>query len=445
METIPTRKTRLGELLVQQGFLSGTQLAIALDRQKTQMPDKPLGELCVEMGFIAKGMLNGVLEKYQKQILLGDLFLNLGIVSVHQMHVALDDQKRSKKRLGHILMEKRFITRDQFVEALSIQLGIPKVVPDVNDVEQYLLEKATPTFFQRNRVVPLRYDEDNNAVIVLMDDPLDTAVIADLEKVFGSDIQPAISVTIDAKAFLAEIFDPWNRHRGAEPGFEESAAIDDGGAVQFYPVTEVDLDTAKIRASELRLAEDDHGETRRLSPDKLKREVVERRLPNRTGIEKSQPAAHGRIPGGKAADSGSKTVEAVKAAGGHAIELSPVAKDRIADNGDFVVAKDKAVAVLNFIIASAVEDRATEIHMESFEDRMRVRYRVDGVLLPKTDLPKSVAPAVTSRIKTLSGLDRPESKKHQNGRIKTKAGDKNIDLLVSTYVSLWGENVVIRL
>jgi len=445
METIPTRKTRLGELLVQQGILSGTQLAIALDRQKTQMPDKPLGELCVEMGFIAKGMLNGVLEKYQKQILLGDLFLNLGIVSVHHMHVALDDQKRSKKRLGHILMEKRFITRDQFVEALSIQLGIPKVVPDVNDVEQYLLEKATPTFFQRNRVVPLRYDEDNNAVIVLMDDPLDTAVIADLEKVFGSDIQPAISVTIDAKAFLAEIFDPWNRHRGAEPGFEESAAIDDGGAVQFYPVTEVDLDTAKIRASELRLAEDDHGETRRLSPDKLKREVVERRLPNRTGIEKSQPAAHGRIPGGKAADSGSKTVEAVKAAGGHAIELSPVAKDRIADNGDFVVAKDKAVAVLNFIIASAVEDRATEIHMESFEDRMRVRYRVDGVLLPKTDLPKSVAPAVTSRIKTLSGLDRPESKKHQNGRIKTKAGDKNIDLLVSTYVSLWGENVVIRL
>jgi type II secretory ATPase GspE/PulE/Tfp pilus assembly ATPase PilB-like protein len=410
------------------------------------MPDKPLGELCVEMGFISKGALNGVLEKYQKQILLGDLFLNLGIVSVHQMHVALDDQKRSKKRLGQILMEKRFITKARLAEALSIQLGIPKVVPDVNDVEQYLLEKATPTFFQRNRVVPLRYDEDNNAVIVLMDDPLDTAVIADLEKVFGSDIQPAISVTIDAKAFLAEIFDPWNRHRGAEPGFEESAAIDDGGAVQFYPVTDVDLDTAKIRASELRLAEDDHGETRRLSPDKLKREGVERRLPNRTDrIKKSQPAAHGRIPGGKAADSGSKTVEAVKAVGGHAIKLAAVAKDRIVDNGDSIVAKDKAAAVLNFIIASAVEDRATEIHMESFEDRMRVRYRVDGVLLPKTDLPKSVAPAVTSRIKTLSGLDRPESKKDQDGRIEAKAGDKNIDLLVSTYASLWGENVVIRL
>lgn len=112
-------------------------------------------------------------------------------------------------------------------------------------------------------------------------------------------------------------------------------------------------------------------------------------MPNRTDrIKKNQRAAHGRIPGGKAADSGSKTVEAVKAVGGHAIELSPVVKDRIVYNGDSVVAKDKAAGVLNFIIASAVEDRATEIRMESFEDRMRVRYRVDGVLLPKTDLPK---------------------------------------------------------
>ncbi len=121
MDAIHTRKTRLGELLVQRGFLSGTQLAIVLDHQKTQTPDKPLGELCVEMGFISKGALNGVFEKYQRQILLGDLFLNLGIVSVYHLHEALEDQKKTKKRLGQILMEKRFITKDQLTDALSAQ------------------------------------------------------------------------------------------------------------------------------------------------------------------------------------------------------------------------------------------------------------------------------------------------------------------------------------
>ena len=74
-----------------------------------------------------------------------------------------------------------------------------------------------------------------------------------------------------------------------------------------------------------------------------------------------------------------------------------------------------------------------------------MRYRIDGILQHKTDLPKSCAASLASRIKILCKLDIAEKRRHQDGRIEARVFNKNVDLRISTYASLWGESIVIRI
>jgi type IV pilus assembly protein PilB len=106
---------------------------------------------------------------------------------------------------------------------------------------------------------------------------------------------------------------------------------------------------------------------------------------------------------------------------------------------------DTAVGIVNYIISDGYKERASDIHIEAQEKGLRVRYRIDGVLYHKTDLPLFLAPSVISRIKVLCGLDIAERRRHQDGRIEAKVMDKEVDLRVSTYVAVYGESIVIRI
>ncbi len=103
------------------------------------------------------------------------------------------------------------------------------------------------------------------------------------------------------------------------------------------------------------------------------------------------------------------------------------------------------IKLVNLIISQAASARASDIHVEPEENDIRVRLRVDGVLEEMCLLPKKLQTAVISRIKILSGLDIAESRKPQDGRIRMKMEQKNLDIRVSTFPTVNGENVVMRL
>jgi type IV pilus assembly protein PilB len=106
---------------------------------------------------------------------------------------------------------------------------------------------------------------------------------------------------------------------------------------------------------------------------------------------------------------------------------------------------DNVIRVLNYLLTTAVSAGASDIHIEPLENRLRVRYRIDGILQHKTDLPLDLAPPLSSRIKVLCGLDIAERRRHQDGRIEIRVRGEEVDLRVSTYVSAYGETVVIRI
>jgi len=103
------------------------------------------------------------------------------------------------------------------------------------------------------------------------------------------------------------------------------------------------------------------------------------------------------------------------------------------------------IRLVHLIISEAVHGRASDIHIEPMADRVRVRYRIDGVCHVRDDIPKSMQGSVITRFKIMSGIDIAERRVPQDGRIKAKYGGSAVDFRVSSCPAYHGESVVLRI
>jgi type IV pilus assembly protein PilB len=103
------------------------------------------------------------------------------------------------------------------------------------------------------------------------------------------------------------------------------------------------------------------------------------------------------------------------------------------------------IRFVNLVIFQAVQDRASDIHFEPFEDEFKIRYRVDGALYEMAPPPKHLALPVISRIKVMANLNISERRIPQDGRITLPIGNRQVDLRVSTLPTAFGESVVLRI
>jgi type II secretion system protein E len=103
------------------------------------------------------------------------------------------------------------------------------------------------------------------------------------------------------------------------------------------------------------------------------------------------------------------------------------------------------IKLVNLMIHQAIQDRASDIHIEPFEGATRIRYRIDGVLHEASAPPKRLHPAIVSRIKILADMNIAERRLPQDGRIRMRFSGRQIDMRVSSIPTLFGEGVVIRL
>ncbi|MGC6447641.1 MAG: GspE/PulE family protein [Rubripirellula sp.] len=103
------------------------------------------------------------------------------------------------------------------------------------------------------------------------------------------------------------------------------------------------------------------------------------------------------------------------------------------------------IRLVNLMIQEAVQLRASDIHVEPFEDRVRIRYRIDGVCVERENAPRRMLSAIIARIKILSKIDISEKRRPTDGRIKITVGDKQLDLRVSIIPTNHGQSCVMRL
>src|SRR5471030_677009 len=133
-------------------------------------------------------------------------------------------------------------------------------------------------------------------------------------------------------------------------------------------------------------------------------------------------------------DADADTVESVREA------VEEVNLDKLAASSE----EAPVIKLANLIIVQAIKDRASDIHLEPFEKTMRLRYRVDGVLMDATPPPKQMQLALASRFKIMSSLDIAERRMPQDGRMRVKVSGKDYDLRVSILPTVHGEKIVLR-
>lgn len=117
----------------------------------------------------------------------------------------------------------------------------------------------------------------------------------------------------------------------------------------------------------------------------------------------------------------------------HTIETQPQTND------------DRVVQMVDQLIRSAIDEGASDVHLEPMANKLRVRYRIDGVLVHKMDFPRDYTPRIISRIKILADADVAERRKHQDGRIFVRTEKQEIDIRASFYATVFGENLVLRI
>ncbi|MCI0404573.1 MAG: type IV-A pilus assembly ATPase PilB [candidate division Zixibacteria bacterium] len=131
---------------------------------------------------------------------------------------------------------------------------------------------------------------------------------------------------------------------------------------------------------------------------------------------------------------------------GDSLEVIDAGEDTITEQDLQSQVQDKPlVKLVDHLIADAIRKGASDIHLESYEKRIRVRYRIDGALQEMAPLPFRYRAAIVSRVKIMADLDISERRLPQDGRIKVKIGDRTVDLRVSVLPTIFGEKVVMRI
>jgi type IV pilus assembly protein PilB len=335
---------RIGELLLKEGFLTEKQLQEAVTKQMKKTVYLPLGEVCVQLKFISKGQLQFVLQKYKKRLNLGTILVQMGLLTSEEIEQAVEIQKIEGKRLGTILIEQGYITESNLVNTLSIQLGIPKMIPAPGLIDPSVLKGVSKPFLLKNECLPAFRDGDS--ITVIMSDPLSEDTVRAMGNLYKCKIEPAIASPQEIQKGIKTVYDDLKM-----------------------------MDNERYKSS-------------------------------------------------------------VKTSPRHVLVCDSYATER---------GEDSIEDMLNFIISNAIQDDATDIHIEPMENMLRVRYRIDGVLYHKTDLPLFIAPTLVSRLKALCGLDISDRRKHQDGRMGARIMNKGFDLRISTYASINGESVSIRI
>jgi type IV pilus assembly protein PilB len=121
-------------------------------------------------------------------------------------------------------------------------------------------------------------------------------------------------------------------------------------------------------------------------------------------------------------------------------------EDKTATVSNISAGSDDApiVRYVNSLIDQAIQNRASDLHIEPTEDDLRIRYRIDGVLHEVDTVPKAVQSALISRLKIMSNVDITERRVPQNGRITVQLGQRMVDLRTATLPTVWGEKIVLR-
>jgi type IV pilus assembly protein PilB len=180
-------------ILHKEGYLSEQQVAYAARVHSKLHRAKPLLEVIKELKYVGEEDIRSSIQKNRGSLRLGNLLVEMGFLSGNNLQRALEIQKKARphKKLGEILIEERFIEEKRFFEFLSLHLGFPYIEPQFTAIDRKLFGEANHEWYLKNTFVPIR--RELGKVICAFADPFDSKAVEAAQDIFRTVISPAIA------------------------------------------------------------------------------------------------------------------------------------------------------------------------------------------------------------------------------------------------------------
>lgn len=398
MSDSPQNGLKLGELLVKEGYIPTDAVQKVLEIQKelafiSTREYKPFGQICVGLKLLSTDELQSFLKKHRKSILLGELLIKMRAIKSPHLEKALEIQeKEPERRLGEILLSLNVLNENQLVDAISLQLDIPKMLPAVELMDVSLLRGLDPQFVVKNGFLPVTRDEDQ--VTVVMEDPQDEKLKKYLRTHFQCRVIPAIAPSGEIRTALKAYYtQEFERIKQAHISQQQAAQIPE---VKQEEDEWSDSHTGGGESpfSSLSLYEE---EKKTEAPPPEPKQLVETLIVGDVSLS------------------------------------SPDGKFK------------QEEGMLNYLIKNALLDQASSIHIEPQDRYLRIRYRINGVLNQKTALPQNLGMPMLARLKQVCALKAEHTHIPQRNRVQAKFNEQEFELGIATYPGSFGENMVLNI
>jgi type IV pilus assembly protein PilB len=312
---------------------------------------------------------------------LGEVLLERHLITAEQLRIAIEHQRTTNRRIGQVLIDLGFTNADAVLGALSLQLGVPATRLNGYTVSATAVQAVPEKLARKHCAVPLQKVGQMLQIAIAV--PNNLVALDDLRFASGCHIQTSVALEDEIEAAV-------NRFYGA--GAAEIAPTVDDSQAPVAPVAPI----ARIA---------------RIAPV------------GPVPIDRRDPAKRDR----RQTASGRRET------------------DRDITEEIFTQSNEQtAVQAVDRILSSAASMGASDIHLERTPDSLRVRFRVDGTFSDITAIPSHVAPALCARLKVLSGMDIAEHRLPQDGRLTIPIGLRRLDFRASTYPTIHGEKLVLR-
>jgi len=314
---------------------------------------------------------------------LGELLIQRNIITTEQLQKALDEQKIRGGRIGSSLLRLGYIKEDELLSFLSAQHRVPSVKLSKMEINPNVIKLIPSSIVKKYFIIPI--NRVGPKLTLAMADPLNIIVIDEIKFMTGFNVEPVV-------ALETEIINGIKKYYGG------GGDLAGKGTISFQP-SDYTFDDEKTPDSSIDLMTDD--------------DIVE--------VDDFDKLVHGAVDNVEVIDTKGPSEEMGEIEG-------PIIK------------------IVNGILIKAIKVGASDIHFEPYERTLRVRYRIDGVLVRAMSLPIQIKNSVTSRLKIMAMLNIAERRLPQDGRIKLRlTKGREMDFRVSSVPTLFGEKVVLRL
>jgi len=327
---------------------------------------------------------------------LGAMLVSSGLITDDQLQKALAAQKNEGGRLGSILVKMGFVQEDKLMTFLSKQYGVPYVDLGKFEINPVVIKHIPSDVAQKYRIMPI--NRAGATITIAMVDPSNIFAIDDIKFMTGYNVEAVVAT----EGAIVEAIKKY--YGGATKALVSAKSA--GLAQAPREEKKISLDAKDYAMDD---TDDDGGFVDDIDTG------------GEVDVDDFDNLVHGAVD-----------------------ELEVIEDDKLDALSEEVEAP--IVKLVNGILLRAAKAGVSDIHIEPYEKKFRVRYRLDGVLKTVMGLPLKIRNAIISRIKIMSSLDIAERRLPQDGRIKLKMSkNKVMDFRVSVLPTLFGEKIVMRL